>query len=92
MMTPATGKEAEIRGRGRGGRCRLLLRRRSERSAAATRRGDATIASLALPLRDAGLTDELIAECLAMQPEALDPLLHVPKEAGRDTRRRTGQI
>jgi hypothetical protein len=27
-----------------------------------------------------------------MQPEALDPLLHVPKEAGRDTRRRTGQI
>ncbi len=33
--------------------------------------------SLALRLRDAGLTDELIAECLAMQPQALDPLLHV---------------
>lgn len=33
--------------------------------------------SLALRLRDAGLTDELIAECLAMQPQALNPLLHV---------------
>jgi hypothetical protein len=56
----------------------------------AQRRCDDCLAGLAL--RDAGLTDELIAECLAMQPEALDPLLHVPKEAGRDTRRRTGQI
>jgi DNA-directed RNA polymerase specialized sigma24 family protein len=33
--------------------------------------------SLALRLRDAGLADELIAECLAMQREALDPLLQV---------------
>lgn len=33
--------------------------------------------SPALRLRDAGLTDELIAECLAMQFQALDPLLHV---------------
>ncbi|MGH3783480.1 MAG: hypothetical protein ACRDRO_23385 [Pseudonocardiaceae bacterium] len=33
--------------------------------------------SLALRLRDAGLPAELIAECLAMEPEALDPLLDV---------------
>ncbi|MGH3549402.1 MAG: hypothetical protein ACRDQU_15115 [Pseudonocardiaceae bacterium] len=33
--------------------------------------------SLALRLRDAGLPDELIAECLAMEREALDPLLDV---------------
>jgi hypothetical protein len=33
--------------------------------------------SLALRLRDAGLADELIAECLAMQRESLDPLLQV---------------
>lgn len=33
--------------------------------------------SLALRLRDAGLPAQLIAECLAMEPEALDPLLDV---------------
>ncbi len=33
--------------------------------------------SLALRLRDAGLTNELIAECLAVEREALDLLLHV---------------
>ena len=33
------------------------------------------IYSLALCLRDAGLTDELIAECLAVEREALDLLL-----------------
>jgi hypothetical protein len=33
--------------------------------------------SLALRLRDAGLNAELIAECLAMQQEALNPLLQV---------------
>lgn len=33
--------------------------------------------SLALRLRDAGLADELIAECVAVEPEALDPLLAV---------------
>ena len=33
--------------------------------------------SLALRLRDAGLTDELIAECLAVEQEALKPLLDV---------------
>ncbi|MGH3527865.1 MAG: hypothetical protein ACRDS0_18220 [Pseudonocardiaceae bacterium] len=33
--------------------------------------------SLALRLRDAGLPDELIAECLAMEQEALEPLLDV---------------
>ncbi|MGH3766812.1 MAG: hypothetical protein ACRDTX_16955 [Pseudonocardiaceae bacterium] len=33
--------------------------------------------SLALRLRDAGLPDELIAECLAMEREALEPLLEV---------------
>ena len=33
--------------------------------------------SLALRLRDAGLTNELIAECVVVEPEALDPLLAV---------------
>jgi orotate phosphoribosyltransferase-like protein len=33
--------------------------------------------SLALRLRDAGLTDELIAECLAVEREALVLLLQV---------------
>ena len=33
--------------------------------------------SLALRLRDAGLADELIAECLAVEREALEPLLDV---------------
>lgn len=33
--------------------------------------------SLALRLRDAGLSEELIAECLAIEPEALGPLLTV---------------
>ncbi len=33
--------------------------------------------SLALRLRDAGLPDELIAKFLAMEREALDPLLDV---------------
>ncbi len=33
--------------------------------------------SLALRLRDAGLDDELIAECLAVEREALEPLLDV---------------
>jgi hypothetical protein len=33
--------------------------------------------SLALRLRDARLADELIAECLALNPQALDPLLNV---------------
>jgi len=33
--------------------------------------------SLALRLREAGLADDLIAECLAMQRESLDPLLQV---------------
>jgi hypothetical protein len=33
--------------------------------------------SLALRLRDAGLTDALIAECLAVEGEALDLLLQV---------------
>lgn len=33
--------------------------------------------SLALRLRDAGLTNELIAECLAVEREALDLLLQV---------------
>jgi hypothetical protein len=33
--------------------------------------------SLALRLHDAGLTNELIAECLAMEREALDLLLQV---------------
>ncbi len=33
--------------------------------------------SLALRLRDAGVTDELIAECLAVEREALEPLLDV---------------
>ena len=33
--------------------------------------------SLALRLRDAGLADELIAECLAVEREALKPLLDV---------------
>ncbi|MGB8960530.1 MAG: hypothetical protein WCC38_01040 [Pseudonocardiaceae bacterium] len=33
--------------------------------------------SLALRLRAAGVTDELIAECLAVEREALDPLLDV---------------
>jgi hypothetical protein len=33
--------------------------------------------SLALRLRDAGLPDELIAECLAMERQALQPLLDV---------------
>jgi predicted DNA-binding protein (UPF0251 family) len=32
---------------------------------------------LALRLRDAGLADELIAECLAVEREALKPLLDV---------------
>jgi hypothetical protein len=33
--------------------------------------------SLALRLRDAGLDPELIAECLAVEPEALGPLLAI---------------
>jgi hypothetical protein len=33
--------------------------------------------SLALRLREAGLADELIAECLAVEREALDPLWDV---------------
>ena len=33
--------------------------------------------SLALRLRDAGLSGELIAECLGIEPEALGPLLVV---------------
>jgi hypothetical protein len=33
--------------------------------------------SLALRLRDAGLDDDLIAECLAVEPEALELLLAV---------------
>lgn len=33
--------------------------------------------SLALRLREAGLEDELIAECLAVEREALDPLWDV---------------
>jgi hypothetical protein len=33
--------------------------------------------SLALRLRDAGLTNELIAECLTVEREALDVLLQV---------------
>jgi len=33
--------------------------------------------SLALRLRDAGLANELIAECVAVEPEALDPLLAI---------------
>jgi hypothetical protein len=33
--------------------------------------------SLALRLRDAGLSQELIAECLGIEPEALGPLLVV---------------
>ena len=33
--------------------------------------------SLALRLRDAGLTNELIAECLAVEREALNLLLQV---------------
>ncbi|MFY9807476.1 MAG: hypothetical protein WAK86_09450 [Pseudonocardiaceae bacterium] len=33
--------------------------------------------SLALRLRDAGVADELIAECLAVEREALDPMLDV---------------
>jgi hypothetical protein len=35
------------------------------------------IYSLALRLQDAGLADELIAECLAVEQEALKPLLDV---------------
>ncbi len=35
------------------------------------------IYALALRLRDAGLTNELIAECLAVEREALDLLLQV---------------
>lgn len=33
--------------------------------------------SLALRLRDAGVPDDLIAECLRIEPEALHPLLVV---------------
>lgn len=33
--------------------------------------------SLALRLRDAGLDDDLIAECLAIERESLEPLLKV---------------
>jgi len=33
--------------------------------------------SLALRLRDAGLPDDLIIECLGIEPEALGPLLLV---------------
>lgn len=33
--------------------------------------------SLGLRLRGAGLPDELIAECLAVEPEAIGPLLEV---------------
>jgi hypothetical protein len=50
--------------------------RQQQRRAEAIRRLPGAY-SLALRLRDAGLTDELIAEFLAMQPQALDPLLHV---------------
>jgi len=33
--------------------------------------------SLALRLRDLGASRDLITECLAIEPEALDPLLHL---------------
>jgi hypothetical protein len=47
-----------------------------QRRAAAMRRLPG-VYSLALRLREAGLAGDLIAECLAMQPESLDPLLQV---------------
>jgi hypothetical protein len=49
---------------------------RQSRRAAAMRHLPGTY-SLALRLRDAGLADELIAECLAVEREALKPLLDV---------------
>lgn len=47
--------------------------------------------SLALRLRDEGLTENLMAECLAVEPEALGPLLEVAEAKlaailGRDLR------
>jgi hypothetical protein len=43
--------------------------------------------SLALRLRAAGLADELIAECLAVEREALDPLWTWPRRSCRDNPR-----
>ena len=80
MMTPASGTEAEISDEvavvGVDGCPGDDPSARQRRRAEAIRRLPGAY-SLALRLRDAGLTDELIAECLAMQPQALDPLLHV---------------
>jgi hypothetical protein len=52
----------------------VIARRRAR--AEAMRRLPGTY-SLALRLRDAGLTNELIAECVVVEPEALAPLLAV---------------
>jgi hypothetical protein len=80
MMTPASGKEAEMSDEVAVvgvDRCPGDdPSARQQRRAQAIRRLPGAY-SLALRLRDAGMTDELIAECLAMQPQALDPLLHV---------------
>jgi hypothetical protein len=80
MMTPASGKEAEMSDEVAvvdvDGCPADDPSARQRRRAEAIRRLPGAY-SLALRLRDAGLTDELIAECLAMQPQALDPLLHV---------------
>lgn len=50
--------------------------RQQQRRAEAMRRLPGAY-SLALRLRDAGLPAQLIAECLAVEREALDPLLDV---------------
>lgn len=47
--------------------------------------------SLALRLRDAGLSDELIAECLRIETVALAPLLIVAEAKLAAILRRTGR-
>lgn len=54
----------------------VMAARRQLARAEAMRRLPGTY-SLALRLRDAGLANELIAECVAVEPEALDPLLAI---------------
>jgi hypothetical protein len=53
----------------------VVIARRRDRAEAMRRLPGAY--SLALRLRDAGLANELIAECVVVEPEALAPLLAV---------------
>ena len=45
--------------------------------------------SVALRLRDAGIDDAVIAECLGVEPEALRPLMQIA-QAKLDAARRVG--